>query len=211
MDHETFLLLNSTAWIAITGILQIILVIVWILVTRSYVRSSKRQADATEEQVVVGKAQIDAAKSQAQAAMSQAQAAREQLYFQKELAENVRVVSRRLIAAAIQRGLSEIEYWKRIDLNLYLNAKTFPNLDLVPNNEQEVIEAAAHFSSEVSSGIALAFDQMRLAQRELAALRDSKLFVSPITNQLLTSANHYLESAFIEMDAARLKLATNKL
>ncbi len=113
------------------------------------------------------------------------------------------LITRTIVASAINAARTNIEQWKTIDIHTYaLHSRIPENVNLVPLNAQSAIENSRLISSDGTSDLMGAFEDLRRASWELNILsklqRPSQDMVEPHSK----AVKIYLERAFSSLEAA---------
>ena len=155
--------------IAVATAVNAIAVVVLVWITRKYVISAKRQADAAESQAKAAGAQAGAAQAQANAASATLGALRQQIYDEN-------VMARMVVESSIKSALSNIEFWlkpgPRNSLESSIRSQSLPPaVILTPPNHSQTLERARRLSRQLAADLSLSFDELNTATQKIEAMR----------------------------------------
>jgi hypothetical protein len=155
--------------IAVATAVNAIAVVVLVWITRKYVVSAKRQADAAESQATAATAQASAAQAQASAASATLNALRRQMYDQDVMASMV-------VESSIKSTLSNIEFWlkpgPRTSLESSIRSQSLPGaVILTPANHGQTLECARRLSRQLAADLSRVFDELNTATQKIEAMR----------------------------------------
>jgi len=157
--------------IAVATTVNAIAVVVLVWITRGYVVSAKRQADAAESQAKAATAQAGAAQAQASAASATLSALRQQIYDQNVMASMV-------VESSIKSALSNIEFWlkpgPRSNLESSIRSQSLPDsVILTPPNHSHTLECARRLSRQVAADLSRSFDELNTATQKIEGMRSA--------------------------------------
>ncbi|MBZ5641150.1 MAG: hypothetical protein LAO19_00155 [Acidobacteriia bacterium] len=176
-------------------IVNAISVVVLVLVTWYYARTTKRILRESEKM-------RQAAERQATYAASQANSAQESLNILRGQIENLLGLGSSVVCTAIDSTIRNIEDWKKLDISHNLaTAKYFPpSSGILPGNAQTVLEHARKISNECVSLLNDAFSDLRTAQNYIEMLKQGG---GPYFNPSKYDPAPFLTTAFSKLQEAR--------
>ncbi len=201
--------------VACASVVNAVTVVALAIITGRYAASARRQAVAAESLVGVAEAQRKAAEFQAKAAQeqsrassAQASAAQQSIKFAWQQSLEASAIARSVVAAAMQRAMKEIEYWKNIDNDYLAVTSCLPPIQLVPPNQMEILEHGRKICAEGAAHLSGVFDNLLYAEREITILQRSGRRDANFLSKHSQTANEFLNLAFLDLQAAQLGFQT---
>src|SRR5258708_935218 len=163
------------AWVTLAAtVVNAIAVVVLVQVTRSYAKSSHRQAEAAEMQAGASEAAAKAAVAQANASQAQARAATATLLALRQQMLDEDAVAHNIVELGIKSALSHVEFWQQQiagSFGLMVQSDRLPTpITLIPSNSAQVSDSAGRLSRELAATLGGAFDELTRVRQKIDGL-----------------------------------------
>jgi len=166
-----WIIANAGAITAIAAFIAALATVAYFIATILIFRETKKAADATTEAAQAAKDNALAAKQSAGAAQSSAGAASESAALMREQFYEQANRDRSIVQTTVNSAVANIDHWRNLPIKNFGSAQIPPTDDLVPATADSAVECARRISSEATTLLSSAFDDMRKARRELETQR----------------------------------------